>query len=93
MEPLATRISIKVVPGAKNNSIAGFGEGTWRVKITAPPVDGRANEKLVAYLSRVLDVRKSAISISSGQSGRIKTLSIDGLSANEINERLKTSQD
>ncbi|MCL1886153.1 MAG: DUF167 domain-containing protein [Dehalococcoidia bacterium] len=77
-------ISAHVTPGAKANAVTGFKEGEWRIKIAAPPVDGKANEKLVEFLCSVLKLNKSAISITKGQSSRRKLIRIDGLSDEQI---------
>jgi uncharacterized protein (TIGR00251 family) len=81
-------ITVRVTPGAKRNSIISHKEGVWYIKIAAPPVEGRANEELISYISRVLDIRKSAVAVLKGQSSRIKVLAITGLSQADIEKRL-----
>ena len=66
-------LSVRVSPNAKR---AGF-EGVWnnshlKVALTAPPVDGKANSFLIDFLSDYFHVRKSAVSLISGQTGRLK---------------------
>jgi uncharacterized protein len=59
-----------------------------RLKIAAPPEKGKANQELTNFLSRLLDVQKSSISIVKGETGRNKLISIEGLNAEEVAERL-----
>ncbi len=82
------RISVRVQPGASRNEILGFVEGVLRVRIMAPPVEGKANEALIAFLAKALQVRRSALQILRGTTGREKLVSIDGLSDEEIRQRL-----
>lgn len=61
-------ISIKVLakPGSKENGITGLSEEGLEVKIAAPPLDGEANTELISYLSKLLGVRKSDVSLDRG---------------------------
>ena len=79
------RIAVKVQPGARKNSIIGYSDSVLRVKIAAPPVEGKANKELIAYLSNILDVRKSAINIEKGQTSRNKLISIAGMDEAHLN--------
>jgi uncharacterized protein (TIGR00251 family) len=80
----------RVVPRASRNKIAGFHDGAVRIRLTAPPVEGAANEALVALLSSVLRVAKRDIGLVSGQSARSKVVSVTGLSAEEVEARLRS---
>ncbi len=77
-----------VHPGAPRNEVTGFAGGVWKVKIAAPPVKGKANSELVAFISEALGIRKSAVAIVGGRTGRRKVLAIEGLSPEEIAKRL-----
>jgi uncharacterized protein len=88
MDEQPNRISVRVTPGAKKNSIAALKEGIWQIKVAAPPVEGKANQELIDYLSDVLGLRKSAISVLKGQTSRLKIISVAGLSSAEIESRL-----
>lgn len=72
------KIALKVTPGARKNEILGWEEnypGVGRVlklKIAAPPIDGKANKEIESFLAKTLGVPKSAVSIAIGASGRIK---------------------
>ena len=82
--------SVRVVPRASRDKIAGIHDGALRVRLTAPPVEGAANEALVAFLSGVLRVPKRDIEIVSGQTARNKVVSVYGLSPREIEARLRS---
>ncbi len=79
MSDSIVRISVKVQPGARKNCITGYSDSVLRVKIAAPPVEGKANKELIAYFSDIIDVRKSAITIEKGQTSRNKLISIEGV--------------
>ena len=81
-------LSVRVHPGASRNEVAGFSGGMLQIKIAAPPEKGRANRELTDLLSRLLGVRKSAISIVKGATGRNKLIAVEGLTAGEILKRL-----
>lgn len=68
-------VEIRVIPNAKKNAITRTGDGIT-VRLTALPLEGRANEELIRYLSDVLKVRKSAIRIVRGEKNRRKVLDI-----------------
>jgi len=69
-------IKIKVIPRAKQNEITELPDGNFKVKLKAPPVDGKANEALVEFLSEEWGVTKSNIRIVKGEKGRNKIVEI-----------------
>jgi uncharacterized protein (TIGR00251 family) len=71
-------LQVKVKPNARVSSLEAMDDGTWLAQIKSPPVDGKANEELVALLARHFDCRKSAVVIKSGASGRMKLVRIEG---------------
>lgn len=78
------RIKVKVIPRAKKNQISGFMEdGSLKVRLAAPPVDGKANQALIKLLAEILELPQADISIISGLNGRNKTIKIIGLSSIE----------
>ena len=78
------KIKVRVIPRAKKNEICGFmADGSLKIRLTAPPVDGKANQALVKLLANTLGVSASQISISSGEHSRNKSLFIDGLDPHE----------
>ncbi len=83
-----TRILLRVHPNAPRNEVVGFSDGVLRVRVAAPPVKGRANKELIAFLSKILGVSKGALTIIQGRTSRNKVIAIDGLSQEEIMKRL-----
>ena len=79
---------VRVVPRASKNEIAGMHGDALKVRLTAPPVEGRANEALIACLARRLGVRKSQVEIVAGATSRRKMIRVIGLMAQEVEERL-----
>jgi len=65
-------------------------DGSLKIRLTAPPVDGAANEALVDFLSRTLDLSKSSIEIVSGHTSREKRVKISGMSEEEVTQLLNT---
>ena len=82
------RVEIKVQPRASRNTISGVRAGILRIRVTAPPVDGQANAATIALLAQALDVPKSAIRLVKGASSREKTLAVESMSQEEVNQRL-----
>ena len=81
-------ISVRVHPNAARNEVTGVTDGVWQVRVSAPPVKGKANQELTAFLSRLLGVGKSQISIIKGHTARNKVIAINGLSQEDIMKRL-----
>ena len=83
------RIQVRVQPGASKNEILGFTGDLLRIRLTSPPVDGKANEALIAFLAKVLRVRRNAIEILRGATSREKLIAIEGLNDAEARDRLR----
>lgn len=79
---------MKVVPGASRDEVAGELGDAIRVKLRAPPVDGRANAALISFLAGRLGVHASALNLVVGETGRRKIIAIAGLTAVEARRRL-----
>ena len=82
------RIVVYCQPGAKQTQCVGLHDGKPKIQLKAPPVDGAANKALIAFLSDVCGVSKSAITIELGASGRTKRVDVAGLTDDEISRRL-----
>lgn len=80
--------AVRVVPRASRNEIVGVHGDALKVRLTAPPVEGRANEALIAFLAQWLGVRKSQVEIVAGATSRRKMIRVIGLLAQEVEERL-----
>ena len=68
---------IKVKPKARNSGLVQIPDGTWLARLKSPPVDGKANEELVALVAEHFKCRKAAVSIKSGASGRTKLVKVE----------------
>jgi uncharacterized protein len=82
-------IRVKVTPRSSKNRIAGKEKDFYRAKVTSAPVEGKANDALIALLAERLRVPKRNIEIVSGETGRLKTIRICGLTAGEIAQALE----
>ena len=84
----AARLDVRVAPGAKRSAWAGrMPDGRRKVRIAAPPLEGRANEALVAFVADSLGVPRRAVRLVAGAGGRDKRLEVD-LAAETIELRL-----
>ena len=82
-------LAVRVTPRARRNEIVEIqNDGTIKIRLTAPPVEGKANEALVAFLAEVLNVPSSRIEIVAGINGRDKLISILGLDAETAHQRI-----
>lgn len=78
------RIEVKVQPRSSRNQISGEQDGALKVKLTAPPVEGEANQALINFLARVLKLPRKNITLIRGETARNKLIEIRGLSKEEI---------
>ncbi|HPM41183.1 MAG TPA: DUF167 domain-containing protein [bacterium] len=78
----------RVLPRAGRNAVRGERGGVLQVALSAPPVDGRANEELVSFLSDILSISKSRISILRGERSRTKLVLILGLTRENLIDRI-----
>jgi uncharacterized protein (TIGR00251 family) len=84
--------AVRVIPRAAKNALAGEHGGALKVRLTAPPVEGRANAALEEYLAERLGVRSAQVRVIAGHTSRQKTVVVVGLSAEEVAQRLSGSQ-
>jgi len=84
----AVAFAVRVHPRAKKNAITGVVGDALKLSLTAPPVDGRANEACVEFFAKLLKVPRSSVTIASGQSSRNKVVRIAGISAEELRKRI-----
>jgi uncharacterized protein len=75
---------VRVVPRASRCESAGFRDDALKLRITAPPVEGKANEACVALLAELLGVKKAQVAIIAGHASRTKTVAVEGVKAKEI---------
>ena len=70
-------IQVRVKPNSRASALEEQEDGTWLAQIKSPPIDGKANEELIALIARHFERRKSDVSIKRGGSGRVKLIRID----------------
>ena len=83
-------LRVRVQPRAGRDGIAGVIDGALRVRLSAPPVDNRANEALIEFLAAVLKTSKSAVRIRGGEQSRTKRIEIFGVTRQQIENLLQT---
>ena len=71
------RLRVKVKPNARSSALTQDADGSWRASLTSPPVDGKANEELIALIAAQFRCAKAAVRIKAGASGRMKLVEID----------------
>ncbi len=81
---------IHVNPHASRAQIAGIADGILKVKVTAPPVEGAANDACIELLAKKLRLRKSLLKISAGARGRKKTILVSDVNRTELEQRLRS---
>ena len=82
------KIVVRVHPNARQDEILGFKDDMLHLKIAAPPVKGKANLKLIKFLSEILGISKSSLTIEKGITERKKVIGIHGLTQSQVMERL-----
>lgn len=83
-----TRLRVRVIPRARKHQIAGARDRALLVRLAAPPVEGAANEALIAFLSDLFDLPKRNIRLVSGERSRDKVVEIAGLTPTDVARRL-----
>ena len=82
------QFALRVQPRASRNAIAGTMGDAVKLAITAPPVDGKANQAVIEFLADLFRVSKSSVVIVSGETGRNKLIAIRGMSAEQVRKVL-----
>jgi len=82
------QVAVRVVPRAATTQIAGMRNGALLVRLAAPPVEGAANEALLEHLATLFNVRRSAVTLVSGQRSRDKRVAIEGATPTRLRELL-----
>lgn len=77
-------LRVRVQPRAKKNILAGQIEQEWKLLLTAPPIEGRANQACVEFFARGLGIPQSRVRLLSGEKSRHKVLELDGVSEEEF---------
>jgi uncharacterized protein len=86
--PAGATFAVKVHPRARQNALKGELGDALKLSLTAPPVEGRANEACIEFLANLLKVPRTSVTIASGQSSHRKVIRVSGVSADEVHKRL-----
>jgi hypothetical protein len=86
--PTGVVLDVRVIPRAKKSQLGGVRDDALVVRLAAPPVDGTANAALIEFLAETLRLPRRAIRILSGERGRLKRLSIDGVTVDSLRAAL-----
>ena len=84
----AVSFAVKVHPRAKKNAITGEVGDALKLALTAPPVDGKANEACIDFFAKLLKVPRSSVTIAAGFTSRNKVIRVSGMTAEQVRERL-----
>ncbi len=80
--------AVKVQPRARRNAIIGVMGDSLKLALTAPPVEGRANEAVIEFFAQLFQIPRASVTIASGETSRNKVIRIAGLSRAEVEQRL-----
>jgi uncharacterized protein (TIGR00251 family) len=80
--------AVRVQPRARKNAITGELGGALKLALTAPPIDGKANQSCTEFLAKLLKVPRSSVTIASGQGSRSKVIRVAGISADGLRQKL-----
>ena len=82
-------LSLHIQPGAKKTEVAGLYGDTLKIRLSAPPVDGKANEALVAFIAEKVGAGRTAVELISGQASRSKRVRIAAATADAVRAALE----
>ncbi len=77
-------LTLHIQPGAKKTEVAGEHGDALKIRLAAPPVDGKANAALLAFIAERLGVSKNAVTLKSGQTSRRKVVEVEGASVEGV---------
>ena len=83
-----TGVEIRLQPRGGRDAVVGERDGAVLIRISAPPVDGKANAALIAFVSKLLGVPKSSVTIVRGEASRNKVIRVDGRAADDVRTML-----
>ena len=86
-------VSVRVQPGAKRDAVLGLHGGAVKIAVNAPPVDGKANDALIAFVAERVGLPRARVSLVSGTTNRSKILRVTGKSAAEVRAALSPDTD
>lgn len=80
--------SVKVQPRARKNAITGIIGDSLKLSLTAPPIEGKANQAVMDFLADFFDIPRSSVTIASGKTNRLKIVNIRGATLDHLQQRL-----
>lgn len=83
------RILVRVQPNASRNEVIGFKDDILHMRITSPPVKGKANQEMIKFLSGILKISKRSLTIEKGVTSKKKIIGINGLTQKQVIEQLE----
>ncbi len=86
----AVTFQVKVHPRAKKDALTGVHGDALKLALTAPPVEGRANDAVVEFFADLLRLPRSSVTIAAGQTSRNKVVRITGITADALRQRLES---
>lgn len=90
-EVASATISVRTQPRARSDGFAGLRDGVLVVRVTAPPVDGRANAAVCRVLAELLDLRPSRLTIIRGERARDKVVAVEGLDQATVDAAVRSA--
>jgi uncharacterized protein (TIGR00251 family) len=84
--------AVRVMPRAKQNQILGVEGDFVKIRLAAPPIEGRANDALIEFLSETFDIRRSDVEIVRGAKLRRKVIRLRGMKSSQVAEDLREAQ-
>ena len=90
--PQGATFQVRVQPRARKNAISGEVGDALKLALTAPPVEGRANEACIAFFAELLNVPRSSVTIAAGHGSRSKVIRVAGVSAAEVRKAVASSR-
>jgi uncharacterized protein (TIGR00251 family) len=84
--------AVKVHPRARNNAITGVMGDALKLALTAPPLDGKANQAVIEFFADLFAISRSSITITSGETSRTKVIRVSGISAEQVRQKLQSAR-
>ena len=84
----AVIVEVLLQPRASRNELAGVQGGRLKIKVTSPPIEGKANEKLCEFLAGLIGIGKQRVQVIAGHTARVKRVRIDDASMDEVRKKL-----
>ena len=79
---------VKVHPRARKNAVTGVVGDALKLALTAPPLEGRANEAVIEFFADLFEIPRASVTITSGATGRLKRVCVSGISSGAVQQRL-----